>query len=183
MQNWSGSTENFVLLEKEKAGGLYGQIAKAKGQIRTTSGTVLNPTHLFVTPQRWEYIAGWGDNSYRPSVVADYAGPFNAIGAGSTDGDEGIEGATGYRLNGLPVFTDANIPSFGTTTEDSAIVGDLQEVFVYEGSPVSRVVPQTLANDLLSLIQVYNYVAVLVRYPAGIVQISGTGLTTPVYSL
>jgi len=182
VQIWSPAG-GFDLIAQNGTGGFYGQLSKAKAAIRTTAGTVLNPTHLFVTPQRWEYIAGWGDNSYRPSVVADYAGPFNAVGAGSPDGDEGIEGNTRYRLNGLPVYADANIPSFGTTTEDSAIVADLQEVFVYEGTPVQRVVPQTLAGSLLVLLQMYSYVATLVRYPKAVVQISGTGLTTPVYSL
>lgn len=181
-QQWNGNAGSFALYNASGAGGFYGQVSKAKASIRTTPGTFLNPTHLFVRPPRWELIAAWTDANGRPLAAADYAGPYNALAAGSPDGDEGIEGDTRWRVNGLPVFTDNNIPSLGTTGEDQAIVGDLSEVFVYEGTPVTRVVPQTLAGSLLVLLQQFSYLAVLVRYPAGIVAISGTAMSAPIYT-
>jgi HK97 family phage major capsid protein len=147
-QSWAGSSGAFDLTTTSGAGGFYGQVSKAQATIRTTAGTILNPTHLFLTPQIWEYIAATSDSTGRPLVIPDYAGAWNAAAAGSNDGDVGIEGVTGYRLAGLPVFTDGNIPSIGTTSESQAIVGDLAEVFVYEGDVVPRVIPQTYAANL-----------------------------------
>jgi HK97 family phage major capsid protein len=181
-QSWTGNAGAFDLVAASGAGGFYGQVSKAKASIRTTAGTVLNPTHLFLVPQRWEFIAAWSDSQGRPVVVPDYAGVMNAAAAGSADGDEGIEGRTGYRLNGLPVFTDANIPNLGTTSTDQAIVGDLGECWVFEGNPVHRVLPQTLAGNLQVILQQYSYLAVLVRYPAAFVSINGTGMAAPSYT-
>jgi hypothetical protein len=176
VQSWGGAGNSFVLYYASGSGGFVGQVNKAKASIRTTAGTVLNPTNVFTVPQRWEFIDAYADANGRPLITADYQGPYNAWGGGSSDGDEGIEGFTGYRLGGLPVSTDANIPLNGTTGQDQVLVGDLQEVFVYEGTPVQRVVPQTLAGSLLVLLQMYSYVATLVRYPKAIVAIQGTGL-------
>ena len=181
-QPWTGSSGGFDLTTTSGSGGFYGQVSKAKAAIRTTAGTVLNATHLFVSPQIWEYIAATADSTGRPIVVPDYAGVFNAAAAGSNDGDAGIEGVSGYRLNGLPVFTDANIPSIGTTSESQAIVGDLAEVFVYEGALIPRVIPQTLAQSLQTILQVYSYVAIVVRYPLGVVSSFGTPFATPTYT-
>lgn len=174
-------TGTFALSAASGSGGFYGQVSKAKAAIRTAAGTILNPTHLFMQPSRWEFIAAWADTQGRALVVPDYAGPFNAL-ANSADGDAGIEGRTGARFNGLPVFADANIPNLGTTTTDQALVACMSEVWVFEGNPVHRVLPQTLGGNLQTILQRYSYIAVLVRYPAGIVSINGTAMTAPAYS-
>lgn len=171
------STTPFALNSAGGAGGLYSKIAQAKSIIRSTAGTVLNPSHLFMVPSRWEFISAWADGNSRPLVVPDYAGAWNAAAAGNNDGDEGIEGNTGYRMNGLRVFQDANIPAPGTGA-DQIIVGDLSEVYVFEGSPVTRAVPQTLAQNLQVILQLYSYVTAVVRYPLGIQKIAGAGLQT-----
>lgn len=182
-QNWTGSSGAFDLTTTSGAGGFYGQVSKAKAAIRTSAGTVMNPTHLFLDPRIWEFMAAWSDSTGRPIVVPGYAQPFNAAAAGNASGDEGIEGATGYRFNGLPVFADANIPATGTTSNSSALVGNLAEVFVYEGSVVPRVIPQTYANQLQTLLQIYAYIAVVIRYPNSVVQIYGTPFnTSPSYT-
>ena len=49
VQIWSPAG-GFDLIAQNGTGGFYGQLVKAKAAIRTTAGTVLNPTHLFVTP-------------------------------------------------------------------------------------------------------------------------------------
>ncbi|HEY1690068.1 MAG TPA: hypothetical protein VGF95_14530 [Solirubrobacteraceae bacterium] len=180
-QEWLGKVNEedeseFVLASKEGAGGFYGQISKAKAYIRTSEGTVLNPSHCFLEPARWEYIAAQSDANGRPVVVPDYAGAWNAAAAGSSDGDAGIEGNTGYRLNGLRAFTDANIPVKAETEFDQCIVGDLAEVYWYEGTPVTRVIPQTYAQNLQVLLQLYSYVVPIVRYPNGLVLIEGAGM-------
>ena len=182
VQQWTGSSNTFILNVTSGSGGFYGQVSLAKGKIRTTNGTVLNPTHLFLQPTRWEFIAAWSDANGRPLVVPDYAGPWNAAGAGNQDGDAGIEGNTGYRFNGLRAFTDANIPIDGTASYDQAIVGDLAEVYVYEGPHVTRVIPQTYAQNLQVLLQLYAYGTVINRYPKGVISITGTGMSVISYT-
>lgn len=179
-QVWAGNAGTFVLNAASGAGGFYGQVSKAKASIRTTAGTVMNPTHLFLVPTRYEYIAAWADAQGRALVVPDYAGPFNALG-NAGNGDAGIEGATGTRFNGLPVFHDANIPT-PATGADQAIVGALDEVWLFEGPPVHRVLPQTVGQNLQIILQLYRYVVALVRYPSAIVSISGTGMSAIGYT-
>lgn len=164
-------------------GGLYGQVSQAKAGIRTASGVVLNPNRVFFDPTRWEFIAGWADTQGRPIVVPDYAGPFNAAAGGSPDGDVGIEGRTGYRFNGLPAFTDHNIPTTGgTANQDQVIVLDSTQTWSYEGTPVHRVLPQTLGSNLQVIFQQYSYGAVLQRYNGAAVKINGTALTPPSFN-
>lgn len=180
-QSWSGESGAFILVAKEAAGGFYGQVAKAKKSVRTTKGTVLKPTHLFTTASRWDYMTAFADPNGRLQVVPNYAGPYNAVAAGG-DGDNGIEGATGVKLQGLPVYNDENIPTNGTTGQDQAIVGCLDEVWVYEGPKTPRVIPQTLAQNLQVLLDLYSYATAIVRYPAAVVAINGTAMKEPAYT-
>lgn len=178
-QTYSGT---FKLSTVSGSGGFYGQVSQAKSGMRKAVGTVLNPTSLFLDPARWEYIAAWADANGRALVVPDYAGPFNAA-ANSGDGDAGIEGYTGARFNGLRVFTDANIPTTGGTANlDQGLVSDLSEVEVYEGQPYDRVLPQTLASNLETIMQRYSYATVIVNYPKAVTSINGSAMSAPVYS-
>ena len=180
-QAWTGNAGVFDLSVASGSGGFYGQVSKAKATMRKLQGTVLNPTHLFLDPARYEYIAAWADTQGRPLVVPDYAGPFNAA-ANSGDGDAGIEGATGTRFNGLPVYTDANIPTTTTSHFDQALVGCLTEVECYEGTAINRVLPQTLASQLLVVLQRYSYGTVLVNYPGAVTSINGSGMAAIGYT-
>lgn len=178
-QPWTGKTGSFELVASTLpgSGGFSGQVSLAKANMRKLEGTVLNATHLFLDPSRWEFIAAWADAQGRPVVVPDYNGPFNALG-NSGDGDAGIEGYTGARFAGLPVYTDANIPTTGgTLNQDQALVGALQEVEVYEGNAINRVLPQTLATNLETILQRYSYGTVLVNYPGAVTTINGTGMS------
>jgi hypothetical protein len=180
-QSWTGNSNAFDLTVTSGSGGFYGQVSKAKGAMRKLAGTVLNPTHLFLDPARYEYIAAWSDANGRPMIVPDYAGPFNAAG-NSGDGDAGVEGYSGTRFNGLPVFTDANLPTTTTVNYDQAIVGDLAEVEVYEGAAINRVLPQTSGNKLLTILQRYSYATVLVNYAAAVTSINGSGFSAISYT-
>jgi hypothetical protein len=155
---------------------LLGKIGLAKSNIRTGSGVFLNPDAIFMQPERWEVLAAWGDANARPVVLTDELGRFQAVAGASGSGDVGVEGRTGYVLSTLPVFTDFNIPTPGTGV-DQVIVLDTQIVVLYEGAPVSRAVPQTLAGNLQVLIQKYEYLAAFSLYPTAVQTISGTGLT------
>lgn len=185
-QGWTGNSGKFELTPPSGSlpgsGGFYGQVSLAKANMRKLVGTVLNPSCLFLDPARYEYIAAWSDVNGRPVIVPDYAGPFNAVG-NSGDGDAGIEGYTGTRFNGLPVYTDANIPTTGgTLNQDQALVSDLNEVEVYEGNPVNRVLPQTLASSIEVILQRYSYATVFINYAAAVTTINGTGMSAITYT-
>lgn len=167
----------FHLSAANAAGGFYSKVSGGKSAIRKGAGVFMSPSHLFLDPARWEFISAWGDGQARPVVVPDYAGPFNAVAGGSENGDLSIEGNTGYRLNGLPVYTDANIPT-PTVGADQALVVAAEEVYYWEGTPVTRALPQTLGNQLSVILQQYSYVAVIPRYTGAVQSIQGTGMAT-----
>lgn len=174
-------TGTFAVSTASGVGGFLGQVNGAISTINTAPGTFLNPTCAFMIPSRWQYIAAWADAEGRQLIVPERYGPFNASGTAAADGAPVIEGYTGYSFAGLPVFKDANIPLLGTTTTDQVIVGDLSEVYWFEGQPVDRVLPQTLAGNLQVIIQRYGYRGIIVRYPAGVVSINGSAMAAPVF--
>lgn len=165
----------FHLTVPGGVGGFTSKVSGAKVAIRKGAGVFMKPTHMFCDPSRWEYISAWSDSQGRPVVVPDYAGAFNAVAAGNASGDYAVEGATGYRLNGLGIYEDANIP-VPAAGADQAIIGALSQVYVFEGDPVTRAVPQTLAGNLSVLLQLYSYNTTIVRYPTAIQTINGTGM-------
>jgi hypothetical protein len=176
-------TGTFKVTATSNVGGLYGQVAQAKATIRTTAGTVLNPNRVIMDPVRWEALAGWADSTGRPIIVPNYAGQFNAVGAGSATGDVGVEGPTGYRFAGLPAITDHNIPTTGgTLNQDQVIVADTTQTWVYEGDQIHRVLPQTLGGNLQVIFQQYSYAAVIQRYTPAVVKINGSAMSPPSFT-
>jgi hypothetical protein len=160
---------------------LYSKVGGAKAAVATTSGVVMSPTHAFFQPTRWEWMAAQTGADGRAIIVPTYAGPYNALGAGPDAGNmPTYEGFTGYKFNGLPVFEDLNIPAPGSGT-DQIVVGNLNEVFLFEGEPVARTVPQTLAQNLSVLLQQYSYCAVIPRYPLAIQSVAGASFTAPTF--
>lgn len=155
--------------------GLYPSIGKAKAATVDAAGVVLPATHIFAQPINWEWYASQADSTGRLLIVPNYAGPFNAAGGGS-NGTPMAEGDTGYRLHGLPVFEDGNIPTTGGTNQ--IVVAHMPEVWFWEGDLVNRTVPQTAAQNLSVLLQSYSYVACIVRYQKAVQSISGTGVPT-----
>lgn len=151
---------------------LYGDISKAIQAIEATPGTVLYPTHLFATPIQWAFDQSLTDSNGRPVINPGYAGPFQSVAATSGDKENVVpEGDTGFQLLSLPVFKDPNIPASGSNTQ--VVVAHMPEVWVWEGPLVPRTIPQTYAQNLSVLLQVYSYNAVIVRYPKAVQAISG----------
>jgi HK97 family phage major capsid protein len=153
----------------------YDKVAQAKSVIRTAAGVVMDPTHLFVDPRRFELLETAMDTTGRPLLVPGYANPMNAAAAGNGDGKTGYEGDSGYKLTSLPIYQDLNIPTVSAGF-DQAIVGALDEVYVWESSLVPRVIPQTYAQNLQVLLQVYAYIAVIPRYPTAVQSINGSAM-------
>lgn len=158
------------------------KVAGAINAVETTAGTIMSPTHLFLQTSRWNFMEAVGalessSGNLHPLIVPVANGPFNAFVTGNQDGSVPYEGSTGYKLLGLPIYKDLNIPTPGTGA-DQAIVGNLNEVYAYEGPLVPRVVPQTLAPNLAVLLQLYSYGTALVRYPNAVQAISGAGMAS-----
>ena len=174
-------TGTFSVSTASGVGGFLGQVNGAIAAINTAAGTFLDPTHLFMLPSRWQFIASWADAQGRQLIVPEQYGPFNAAGTAGGVGSPVIEGYTGFSFAGLPVFKDNNLPLLGTTTTDQAIVGDLSEVYWAEGMAVDRVLPQTLAGNLQVIIQRYGYRGIIVRYPNGVVVINGAAMAAPTF--
>jgi hypothetical protein len=152
------------------------KIAGGKANIQDTAGTVLPASHIFAQPSTWEWITAQIDasgGSNRPGAVPSYAGPYNAFAAG--DPSLLAEGNTGYRVLGLPVYEDANIPVDGSA-HNQVLVTSMDEVWFWEGDLVTRAVPQTFAQNLSVLLQVYAYVGCIVRYSPAVQTISGSSL-------
>jgi HK97 family phage major capsid protein len=143
----------------------FQKIGQSKAATVDAAGTVLPATHAFFTPARWEYISTESNTNGAPYVQPNYAGVFQAIAAGSA-GMPIAEGDTGYKISGLPVFEDGNIPL--QSTVDQTIVAHMPEVWVWEGDLVPRTIPQTYAQDLSVLLQLYAYVTCIVRYPLAV---------------
>ena len=154
-------------------GALYPSIGKAKASTVDAAGVVLPATHIFAQPINWEWYASQADSAGRLLIVPNANGPFNAV-AGGSNAPAIAEGDTGYRMHGLPVFEDGNIPATGGTNQ--IVVAHMPEVWFWEGDLVTRTVPQTVAQNLSVLLQVYAYVGCIVRYPKAVVTINGSGV-------
>ena len=152
------------------------KIAGGKSNIEDTAGTVMPATHIWFQPSTFNYMLAQIDasgGSNRPGAVPTYAGPFNAWAAGDPSG--AAEGDTGYRMFGLPIFTDANVPQ-DSSSHNQVVVTNQNEIWFWEGQMVNRAVPQTYAQNLSVLLQTYAYVGCITRYSAAVQTISGSAL-------
>lgn len=151
----------------------YADVAQATQQMETASGTVLSPTHLFATNVQWSFLSSLTDSNGRPFLVPSYAGPYNAIAAAINGKEMKVpEGETGFDVQSLPVFKDGNVPL--SSTNQQMVVAHMPEVWVWEGNLIPRTIPQTYAQNLSVLLQVYTYYTVIVRYSKAVQAISGS---------
>ena len=95
--------------------------------------------------------------------------------------------AAGYgpvgRIHGLPVFTDANIPTTFHTNEDAIIIIASRIVHLWEaedGRPFTVAFEQQTGTSLQVQLVAYGYSAFTAgRYPAASGYVYGAGLTAP----
>lgn len=173
---------------------LAGQIAAVAG-----AGAQVSPKAIFMHPRRWGFLTSLVDGQNRPLVQPVANGPFNVTGINLNPGSYGVDDATatnGYNvvgyLQGLPVITDANMPTaVGTNSEDLVFVVDTRQMLLWEqgdGMPQMLRFEQTLGNQLTVLLAVYGYAAFTAgRYPGGVGKIGGLdtvatqGLVNPTF--
>lgn len=141
----------------------------------------LPPTVIGMTPARWGHFLAFNDSSNRPLVIPNPSyGAFNVIGNSDGQNAQGVAGT----LRGIPVVLDASIPTnLGSgTNQDEIFVLRADDIYLYEGTPVAEVLPQTYGTQLSVLCRFYRYYTLIPnRYPASIALITGTGLVPPAY--
>jgi HK97 family phage prohead protease len=127
-------TEAFVLADIAKPEVWAAEIAKAASTILSASNGNL-PTHLFVSPDRWQDLLGLSDSSKRP--LFPQVGPMNAFG-------NLAPGQYNGNAFGLQVVVDRNFAS------GVAIVADASgfELFEQQKGAISIDSPSTLSRTL-----------------------------------
>lgn len=199
LQLTSGITQATAFTAAATAVTFY---SKTAGMVASLAGVGagITPAVWLMHPRRWGWLTAQVDSSNRPLVVPLANGPYNATalnlapGAYSDDGNQPGDVARTVTvvglLHGLPVVTDANVPTtVGTGPEDLVFLMDNSKHILWEnagGAPEFLKFEQTLGNQLTVKLVAYGYFAFTSgRFPAatGIVGgnagTAGFGLAAP----
>lgn len=159
--------------------GVYSAIANAIQLVHTER--FLPPEVIVMHPRRWGWFLSLLDNQDRPLFLPAANGLWNAAGVLEDVASQQVVG----QMHGLPVVTDPNITTSAgsetpTGTEDIIYVLRASDLVLWESGIRARVLPETKAQNLTVLLQIYNYLAFTAgRYPQSIVTV--TGLTPPTF--
>lgn len=139
-----------------------------------------NADLIIMHPRRWGWLQAALDGSNRPLFVANTNAPQNAPGSGQN----GYGTAVG-NISGIPVITDANVPTtLGGGTEDAIIILDSQEAILWEqpGSPLQLRFEDVGSASLTVKFVVFGYSAFTAgRYPLAVSTLTDTGLVAPTF--
>jgi HK97 family phage major capsid protein len=164
--------------------------AKMAGQVNAVeTGRFMAPTLIVMHPRRWNFLIAQLDTTNRPLAVPNVNSPMNAL-AGNVDNTIDTTAATPVgSMFGLPVITDASIPTaVGTGPEDQIIICRREDLLLWEdgdGVPRELRFEQPLGNSLGIRLVAYGYSAfTAARYPAAVGVVggnsaSGFGLVAP----
>ncbi len=161
-------------------GEFYPKLLDAIQKIQTSF--FAGPNVIVMHPRRLAWILAALDSSNRPLAVPTMNGAMNAVAVGS---GSVVYGNSGYSIAGLPVVTDANVPTNLNTDQDAVYIGNSQELHLWEdgaGEPMMLRFEQPKAAELDVTMIVYGYSAFTVRrYPKAWAEIIGTGLAAPTF--
>lgn len=160
------------------AGGMYASLGAAVSAIHTTR--YMPPDCIIMHPRRWSWALAQSDTSNRPMVVPSAQGPNNAAAVPGAIASQGYVG----EMLGLPVYTDANLPTNqgAGTNQDVIIVGRMSDVYLWEGNVRAEAFEQTYAAQLSLFVRLYNYVSFQAgRYPKSLAAVTGTGAVVPTF--
>ncbi len=158
----------------------------AKGISDVNSNRFLPADVIIMHPRRWGMLTAAVDSNGRPLVVPmNGTGSMNAFGSGQA-------AAYGYVgvVQGLPVYTDANIPTTLSSstitgaTEDAIIIARRADLMLWEEgvAPRSFRFEEVLGNQLSVRAVVAGYSAFTAyRQPKGVSVISGSGFAAPTF--
>jgi HK97 family phage major capsid protein len=157
---------------------IWPKIADVIQQINTAVGGLgYTADKIVMHPRRWGFFEAALDSANRP--VFGINGLPNY--APNADGDAAGYGFVG-RMHGLPVFTDANVPTNFHTDEDAIIVMASRLVHIWENPDGPRTVAfeQQAGTSLQVQLVAYGYLGFTAgRYPAASGYVYGAGLTAP----
>ena len=145
----------------------FEQIVKAIGTVN--ANRFLPPDVIIVHPRRAAFLAGASDTTGRPLFQVTAATSANVIGIGGVAG----YGAALFQIAGVPVVTDANIPTnLGAgTDEDRVITMRSDDVLLFEqggGSPMLARFDGVGSETLTVTIVAFGYSAFAVRNPSSV---------------
>lgn len=186
--NTAGTTQMSAFGAPAAAATFWSKLAGAIVAVQT--GRFLAPTGIVMHPRRWGWLTSLVDASNRPLVVPNQNGPSNAQGHYNEPLDTNASAPVGW-MQGVPVYTDANLPtSVGTGPEDQVITARLEDLLLWEengGVPRELRFEQTLGNQLTVKLVAYGYAAFTAgRYPLATALIggnagAGNGLIAPTF--
>jgi len=156
----------------------YGRLAQLQGQINGSRFKA--PDAVVMHPRRWAWFASYVDASGRPLVVPT-AGGFNSMAVRDDNQSVGHVG----QVLGMDVFTDANIPTTlgAGSNQDVVLMMVSSDIFLWESPLQAEAFEAPYADSMGVLYRCFNYSALIPdRYLASLGQITGTGLTTPVFA-
>lgn len=144
--------------------GVYAAIANAIQKVHTTR--FLPPEVIVMHPRRWGWFLSLLDTQDRPLFLPAANNGMNLAGVLQDVASQQVVGT----MHGLPVVTDPNVPLPGD--KDSIFVLRSSDLILWESGIRARVLPETKAQTLTVLLQIYNYIAfTAARYPQSVVQI------------
>jgi HK97 family phage major capsid protein len=154
---------------------VYSAIANAIQTVHSTR--FLPPEVIVMHPRRWGWFLSLLDNQQRPLFLPAANSPMNVAGVLTDVDSQQVVG----QMHGLPVVTDPNITiTAGAGNEDIIYVLRASDVVLWESGIRARVLPETKAQNLTVLLQIYSYLAFsAARFPQSVVEI--TGLTAPTF--
>ena len=156
--------------------------SKLAGQINAVETTrFMAPDLIIMHPRRWNWLLTQLDTSNRPLVIPKENGNFNSLGVANEPLDTHLSTPVGS-LFGLPVITDASIPTnVGTGPEDQVIVCRRSDLILFEdgdGSPQTLTFEQTAGSSLTVTLVAYGYAAFTAgRYPTAVGVVGGNAGT------
>lgn len=148
---------------------------------QVNSNLYLPATAWLMHPRRWGWLTAALDSSNRPLIVPSASVPTNAMGTGLAAEYGQVVG----QIMGVPVITDANLPStLGTGTNEDLILAyrAFEHILWEEGDGMPRRLrfEETNGGNLSVKMVVYGYSAFTAgRQPAATSTVGGTGLVTP----
>jgi HK97 family phage major capsid protein len=162
-------------------------------------GVGLEPQLFAMHPRRWGALTAETDTTGRP-LMGLGAGSQNALAVNQTPGqwsagnnpDDPRQARTVGSMQGLPIVTDANLPTnIGTNLEDVVLAYDPRVSLLWEegdGMPRQLRFEQTLAQNLTVKLVIYGYAAFTAgRYPQSVARVggadtaAGNGLIAPTF--
>ncbi len=147
----------------------FGQLAARVGNNRG-----LPPSAFLMRTARWGWLTTSEDTADRPLEFPELNGADNPLCPGA--------------ISGWPVWVDDSIPqtltfassqfTVGSSVNEDTIIACIpQDLYLFEGIPVTTVNDEPLSGTLQVRFVLRNYAAAVTgRYPSGIATLGGTGL-------